>query len=78
VQVLAGLGGRAVVVAFEQPVLVVVASELADAGAEFLEGGEALDPEHLLLQCLDELLCASVGLGLVVVSGRAGDPEMRR
>ena len=49
-------GRRAVAVALEQPVLVVVASELADAGTELLERVEALDPEHLLLECLDELL----------------------
>jgi len=37
-------------VALEQPVLVVVAIELAGAGAELLLCGEALDPEHLLLE----------------------------
>jgi hypothetical protein len=36
-------------VAFEQPVFVEVAGELADARAELLEGVEALDPEDLLL-----------------------------
>ncbi len=41
--------------AFEQPVLVVFLGEPADAGAELLEGVEALDPEHLLLERLDEL-----------------------
>ena len=66
-RVLAGLGGGAVAVAFEQPVLVVVRGEAADAGAELLEGVEALDPEHLFLEGLDELLDAAVGLGLVVV-----------
>src|SRR3954447_16916814 len=45
--------------AFEQPVLVEVAGELADAGAELLEGVEALDPQHLFLERLDELLDAS-------------------
>src|SRR5207244_2009548 len=36
-----------------------------------LEDVEALDPEHLLLEGLDELLDDAVGLGLVV-EGRAG------
>jgi hypothetical protein len=43
-----GLPYGAVAVAFEQPVLVAVAGELTDTGAELLEGVEALDPEHLL------------------------------
>jgi len=54
-------------VAFEQPVLVEVLGELADACAELVEGVEAFDPEHLLLERLVELLDAAVGLGLVVV-----------
>jgi len=37
-------------VAFEQPVLVEVASELADAGAELLERVEALDPQDRSLR----------------------------
>jgi hypothetical protein len=44
---IAGLAWGAVAVAFEQPVLVVVGRELADAVAELLEGVEALDPEQL-------------------------------
>ena len=62
--------------AFEQPVLVEVASEGADAGAELLEGVEAFDPEHLFLEGLDELLDAAVGLGLVVEGRAAGDAEV--
>ena len=62
--------------AFQQPVLVVVAGELADAGAELLEGVEALDPQHLLLEGLDELLDDAVGLGLVVEGWRAVDAEV--
>ena len=73
---LAGLGRGAVAVAFEQPLAVVGDGELAHAGAELLEGGEALEPEDLLLEGLDELLRAAVGLGLVVVGRRAGDPEV--
>jgi hypothetical protein len=69
-------GRRAVAVALEQPMLVVIAGELAHAGAELLKGGKALDPEHLLLQRLDELLRAAVGLGLVVLGRAAGDPEV--
>jgi hypothetical protein len=52
-------------VAFEQPVLVVVAGELTDARAQLLEGVEALDPQHLFLERLDELLDDAVGLGLI-------------
>ena len=62
---LAGLSRVAEAVAFEQPVLVGVASELADALAELFEGVKALDPQHLFLERLDELLDAAVGLGLV-------------
>jgi hypothetical protein len=42
-------------VAFEQPVFVEVVGELADAGAQLLEGVEALDPEDLLLDTPDQL-----------------------
>ena len=62
--------------AFEQPVLVVVAGELADAGAQLLERVEAFDPQDLFLERLDELLDAAVGLGLVVVGRAAGDAEV--
>ncbi len=62
-ELLAGLAWAAVAVAFEQPVLVVVARELADAGAELLERVEALDPQHLFFERLDELLDDAVGLG---------------
>ena len=72
----AGLGRGAVAVAFEQPLAVVGGGELAHAAAELLEAGEPFDPEHLLFEGLDELLRAAVGLGLVVVGGRAGDPEV--
>jgi hypothetical protein len=43
-------------VAFEQPVLAVVARELVDAGREFVEGVEALDPQDLFVEGPDELL----------------------
>ena len=66
---LACLGWGAVVVAFEQPLAVVGDREAADGGAELLEGDEALEPEDLLLEGLDELLRAAVGLWLVVVGG---------
>src|SRR5664280_2479427 len=66
----------AVAVALQQPLAVVGDGELSDGGPELLEGVEALDPEHLLLECLDELLRAAVGLGLVVVGRAAGDPEV--
>ena len=62
--------------AFEQPVLVEVAGELTDASAQLVERVEALDPQHLFLEGLDELLDATVGLGLVVVGRAAGDAEM--
>lgn len=42
------LCGCAVAVAFEQPLPVEVACELADAGAELFEGVEVLDPQDLL------------------------------
>jgi CheY-like chemotaxis protein len=44
---LAGLGGGAVAVAFEQPVLVEVAGEAADRRAQLLKRVEALDSQHL-------------------------------
>src|SRR3954447_16537635 len=72
----ARLGGRAVVVAFEQPALVEGAAEGPDGGAQFLEGLEALDPEDLFLDDAEEALDAAVGLGLVVVGRRASDAEM--
>src|SRR5215217_5813077 len=75
-EALARLGGGAVAVAFGQPVLVVVGGELADAGAELLERVEALDPEDLFLERLDELLDAAVGLGLVVQGWAARDAEV--
>src|SRR4051794_28017981 len=50
---------------FEQPVRVVVAAELTDARAPLLEGVEALDPQHLFLERLDEFLDDAVGFGLV-------------
>ena len=56
--------------------LVVVVGELADAGAQLVERVEALDPQDLLLERLDELLDAAVGLGLVVVGRRARDREV--
>ena len=61
--------------AFEQPELVEVAGELADASAEFVERVEPLDPQHLFLECLDELLDAAVGLGLVVVGRERARPR---
>jgi len=63
------LARAAVAVAFEQPVFVVVGGELADAGAELLERVEAFDPQHLLLERLDELLDDAVGFGLVWKAG---------
>ena len=75
-QVLAGFGGRAVAVAFKQPPAVVGDGELTDGRAELLEARKALDPQNLLLERLDELLRAAVGLGLVVVGQRAGDAEV--
>jgi hypothetical protein len=63
-------------VALEQPVLVVVAGELADAGAELLERLEALDPEDLFLEGLDQLLRAAVRFGLIVERRAADDPEV--
>jgi len=54
-------------VALEQPLAVVGEGEPSDGGAELFEGGEALDPQHLLLEGLDEFLRAAVGFGLVVV-----------
>ncbi len=66
----------AVAVAFEQLVVVEVAGELADAGAELLEGVEVFDPEHLLFEGLDELLDDAVGFGLVGERGRALEAEV--
>ena len=57
--------------AFEQPVLVEELGELAHAGAELFERVEALDPEDLCLERLQELLDDAVGLGLVVRAVRA-------
>src|SRR3954451_841892 len=55
--------------------LVVVARELTDAGAELLERVEALDPQDLFLERLEELLDDAVGLGLVDEGGRGIDAE---
>jgi len=57
-------------------VLVVLASELPDAGAECLEGVEALDPEDLFFEGLDELLSAPIRFGLVVKRRAAGNSEV--
>jgi hypothetical protein len=48
-QLLAGLGGRAVVVALEHPALVEGAAEGPHGGAQVLERLEALDPQDPLL-----------------------------
>lgn len=72
-QVLACLDRRAVTVAFEQPLAVIEAGEVADGASELLEAVEALDPEHLLLERVDEALEAAPRLRLVMVGGRAGD-----
>ena len=55
---------------------VVVGGELADAGAELLERVEAFDPQHLLLERLDELLNDAVGFGPVVEGRAAVDAEV--
>jgi hypothetical protein len=44
-----------------------VTANALDGVPEGLEGVEALDPQQLLLEGLDELLRATVGLGLVVI-----------
>jgi hypothetical protein len=65
----AGLAGWAVAVAFEQPMLVVELGQGADAGAELLAGVEALDPEDLFFERVQELLDNGVGFGLVDEGG---------
>ncbi len=75
-QVFARLGRSPVLVAFDQPVLVVGPAEGADGGSQLVERVEALDPEQLLLERLDRFLGAAVRLGLVVEGGRAGDAEV--
>jgi hypothetical protein len=49
-QVFAHPGWGAVVVSFDQPVLVVGAADAADRLPQFLERLEAVDPEHLFLE----------------------------
>src|SRR3954466_9427552 len=56
--------------------LVVVARELTDAGAELLERVEAFDPEDLFLERLEELLDDAVGFGLVDEGGWAVEAEV--
>jgi hypothetical protein len=46
-----------------------VRANFADGGAELGDRLEALDSDHLLLERLDELLDAALGLGLVVAGG---------
>src|SRR5713226_7977964 len=66
----------AVAVPFDQPLLVVGATEAADGSAQLVERLEALDPQHLLLERLDRLLGAAVRFGLVVEGGGSGDAEV--
>src|SRR5947208_4051323 len=72
----ARLGRRAIAVALEKPLAVVATGEAAYRVAELLEGLEALDPEHLFLERLDEALDAAVRLRLVVEGRGADDAEV--
>ena len=58
---MAGFDRCAIAVALEQPFAVVEAGEVPDRLPELLEGVEALDPQHLFLERLDESLDAAVG-----------------
>src|SRR3954468_7832950 len=70
------LAGVAVAAAFEQPVLLEELGELAHAGAELFERVEALHPEDLFLERLQELLDDAVGLGLVGERRQAIEAEV--
>jgi len=48
----------------DDPVLIEAFPELPERGLEFRDGGEASEPEQLLLQGPDEALDAPVTLGL--------------
>jgi hypothetical protein len=63
-------------VTLEQPFAVVAAGEVADGGPQLLEGLEAVDPEQLFLERLDETLDAAVRLRLAVERRRAGDAKV--
>ena len=62
-EVLADLGGRPVVVALDEPVVVVVEAELLECPVEVVQIGEGADPEELFLQGAPEALDAAVALG---------------
>ncbi len=69
------LGGRAAAESPDDPLVVEAFPELAEGGFERRDGGEAPEPEELLLQGADEPLDAAVAFGLPD-EGRAGrDPD---
>jgi hypothetical protein len=72
---LARLDRGAVAVPFDQPVLVVGASEVADRLPQLLKRLEALDPEQLLLERLQRLLGDPVRFWFVVEAGERTMPR---
>ena len=68
------LGGRAIADSPDDPVVFEAFPELPERGLEFRDGGEASEPEQLLLEGADEPLDSAVAFGLPD-EGRAGrDP----
>jgi hypothetical protein len=62
-------------VALDDPGVVVGVLEGVQGQAQVLDGGEAADPEQVLLEGADEALDAAVALGLTDEGGRARDAE---
>ncbi len=69
------LGRRSVTDSPDDPLVVEAFSELPERGLEFREGGEASEPEQLLLEGADEPLDVSVAFGLPNEGWAGGDPD---
>ena len=62
-EVLTDLGGGPVVVAFDEPLVVVEITELLEGLVEVLDVGEGVDPEKLFLEGSPEALDAAIAFG---------------
>ena len=62
-EVLADLCGRPVVVALDEPVVVVEFAEILEGVVQVVEGGEGMNPEKLLFEGSPEAFDAAVALG---------------
>lgn len=71
-EVLSDLAGRPVVVALDEPMVVVVEAEFLERLVEVVEIGEGADPEELLLQGAPEGLDTAVALGARTKDGLVG------